>query len=173
MSEKRCLACHALLSGEAECPVCGNPDYIVPNMTEKRLQTVQSWADEHRQEKLNGLAVEIYAYSRSEKDNKVIENPPERVKICDAKMLSFENITWLAEKFARIEDENGKAMQATLTVILSKQGKEWKKKEISFMTPTFKDFWYVGAVLTEGLGVSIVVGNKKETNLRLESIALI
>lgn len=169
MSDRRCLACHTVLTGEeADCPVCGNPDYIVPNMTPDKLAKVQLWADNHRVGKLQGLEVDIYTYSHEMKDNKLVQKSVETTKVCDAKELSFEKIVWLDENFARIDTDK----ELKLTVVVKMDGKECKKQEISFKAPALQDFWHIGAQLTEGLGVCLVIGNEN-TNVKTKSIALI
>ncbi len=169
MSVRRCLACHSVLTGEeADCPVCGNPDYIVPNMTPDKLKTVQSWADSHREGKLQGLEVYIYTYSHEMKDNKLVQKSVDTTKVCDAKVLSFEKVIWLDENFARIDTDK----ELKLTAVVKKAGKEFKKQEISFKAPALQDFWHIGAQLTDGLGVCLVIGNEN-TNVKTKSIALI
>ena len=39
-------------------------------------------------------------------------------------------------------------------------GKEFKKQEFSFKAPALQDFWHIGAQLTDGLGVCLVIGNE-------------
>lgn len=169
MSEKRCFACRMPLAGDtADCPVCGYPDYIVPNMKPEMLKKMQMWADDHRKDVLNGIEVDIYAYSHEMRDNKLRQKSVDIVKICDAQELSFDDIFWLNEKFARIDTDK----ELTLTVVIKKAGTEVKKQEFSFKAPDLKDFWYIGAQLTEGLGVRLIVGNDN-TNVKMESIALI
>lgn len=169
MKEKRCYACHSLLTGNvADCPVCGFPDIIIPNMTPDRLKQVQMWADSHREEMLQNMEINIYAYSHEMKDNKLVQKSVDVVKVCDAKVLSFDNIVWLDENFARVDTEQ----ELKLTVIIEKDGKEFKKENISFKAPALKDFWHVGAQLTDGMNVSLVIGNHN-TNVKTKSIALI
>lgn len=169
MSIRKCLACRTILTGEdADCPVCGNPDYIVPNMTPNKLKTVQSWADDYREGKLQGMEVDIYTYSHEMKENKLVQKSVDITKVCDAKALSFEKIIWLDEKFARIDTDK----DLKLTAVVKKDGKEFKKQEFSFKAPALQDFWHIGAQLTDGLGVCLVIGNEN-TNVKTKSIALI
>ena len=72
------------------------------------------------------------------------------------------------ENFARIDTDK----ELTLTVVLKKGGKDFKKQEISFKAPKVQDFWHIGAQLMEGLGVCLVIGNET-TNVKTKSIALI
>ncbi len=169
MSIRKCLACHTTLTGDsADCPVCGNPDYIIPNMTAEALKKVQLWADSHREGKLQGMEVDIYTYSHEMKDNKLVQKSVDVTKVCDAVTLSFDKVVWLNENFARIDTNQ----DLKLTVVVKKDGKEWKKEEISFKAPALQDFWHIGAQMTEGLGVCLVIGNEN-TNVKTKSIALI
>lgn len=168
MSEKRCLACRSVLKGEADCPVCGNPDYIVPNMRSEQLEKMQGWADDYRRNKLNAIEINVYGYAHEMKDDKLVQKNVNLVKLCDAIELSFERITWLDQKFARIDTDE----TLELTVILTKVGKEIKKQVIPFKAPALKDFWHIGACLTEGLGVSFVIGNESN-HVETESVPLI
>lgn len=168
MSEKRCLACHSILTGEADCPVCGNPDYIVPSMNPEHLKKMQSWADDHRRSKLNAIEINVYGYSHEIQDNKLVQKSVEQVKLCDACELSFEKTFWLDQMFAPIiTDET-----LQLTVVITKVGREIKRQELPFKAPALNELWHIGAYLTEGLGVGFVIGNE-DVNVKTESVSLI
>ncbi|MDD7390552.1 MAG: hypothetical protein PUG60_13050 [Lachnospiraceae bacterium] len=157
MSEKRCLACHSILNGEADCPVCGYPDYIVPNMKPELLDKLQAWAQDHRRSRLESVTVSIYGYSHEMQDGKLSEKSISTVKVCDADALSFDKITWLDQKFAYIDTDE----ILKLVFVLSRSGGETEKRELPFHAPDLKDFWYIGAKLTEGLGVEFAIGNQE------------
>lgn len=168
MSERRCLACHAILTGDADCPVCGNPDYIVPNNNPETIQKIQRWADDYRAGKLNAVEIAVHAYAYEMQNDKLVEKSVETVPVCDAKELSFDEILWMNQKFARIESDR----QMNLTVVILKGGREIKKQDVVFKAPALKDFWYLGTYLTEGLGVGFAIGNK-DTYVKTESVSLI
>lgn len=168
MDEKRCLACHSVINGEADCPVCGYPDYIVPNMKPELLEKLQLLAEEHRKSKLDSIGISIYGYSHEMKDGKLVEKSISTIKVCDADTLSFDRITWLDQKFACIDTDE----ILKLIVVLTKAGNGIEKRELPFHAPALKDFWYIGAKLTEGLGVSLEIGNQ-ENHVVVEGGSLI
>lgn len=169
MSDRICLACHSPLTGdEADCPICGNPDYIVPDMTSDKRKKVQSWADAHREGLLAGIEVGVYTYSHEMKDGKLVQKDVITTKICDADALDFDRVFWLDEKFAQIDTDQS----LQLTVVIKKSEQIIRQQEISFLPPAQKEFWQIGAQLTAGLGVKFLIGNAG-TNVDTESIALI
>lgn len=168
MNERRCLACHAILTGDADCPVCGNPDYIISNNNPETLKKIQGWADDYRAGKLNAVEIAIHAYTYEMRNDRLEEKSVETVPICDAKALTFDEILWNNQKFARIDSDR----QMNLTVVILKGGREIKKQDVVFKAPLLNDFWQIGAYLTEGLGVGFAIGNN-ESYVKTASISLI
>ena len=178
MSTKRCLACHAVMNHD-KCSACGSAEYVLTdengslkyvrslcklNANEmnnsvlmKPLNETTSWKDEYRKSKLNGIEIHMIGYSYEYKNGKIVEKSQSLNKICNADQLSFSNIIWMKDRFARIETNN----PLKLLVSIRKDGKETHSETLLLSSPDLKDFWGLGAILTEGLGVRFVIGNDK------------
>lgn len=168
MNNKRCLVCRTVLNGDANCPVCDFPDYINLNNKPEVIRKVQELAENFREEKLKNIKISIHAYAYEMREGKLTEKSVETIPVCDAKTLSFEKIFWLEKKFAGIETER----EMNLTVVITNDEQVIIQKDVFFKAPNLDEFWYLGAGLTEGLGIEFFIGNQ-ENYVKTGSVSLI
>lgn len=168
MNKERCLACRAVLVGDANCPVCGHADYISLSTNSEVDKKVLELAENYREAKLKDIKISIYAYAYEMRDGKLVEKSTETVFVCAGTDLAFDKIYWLEKKFARIETER----EMNLTVVITKNNSVIAQQDVFFRAPKLEDFWYLGAELSEGLGVKFAIGNK-DNYVKTGSISLI
>ena len=152
----KCIVCGKDYE-KGNCPVCGFPKIEFPGDPEQGLRDMKPAIDAYRDDFLSQVSIGIIAYQWKDDNGSIVMDRSERVQIGTGKEL-LGTTKWLAEKFARIPDEEN------LQVSLSIQAKG-RSEERSVSIPNLKEaeLQELGATVDGGLNIQLLLRNSSGT----------
>ena len=148
----KCIVCGKEYE-KTECPVCKFPKVEFPGDPEKGLQAMRPAIEAYREDFLGKVSVGIIAYQWRDDNGAFAMDRKERVPIGTAKELR-ENTRWLAEKFARIPDEE--ELRVSLSVQVNDIDEERSVGIPNLMEPELQE---LGAAVDGDLNVQLLLRN--------------
>lgn len=148
----KCIVCGKDYEKD-KCPVCGFPKIEFPGDPEKGLQMMKPTIDAYRDDFLSRVSVGIMAYRWKDDNGVLAMDRVERIQIGTGKELRG-NTKWLAEKFARIPEEE--RMQVNLSIEVNGRG-----EERSVRIPNLKEaeLQELGAAVDGALNIQLLLRN--------------
>ena len=148
----KCIVCGKDYEKD-KCPVCNLPKIEFPTNPEKGLQAMKPAIDAYRDDFLSQVSIGIIVYQWKDDNGALAMDRKERVPIGTAKELR-DNTRWLAEKFARIPDEE--KLQVSLSVQVNDIDEEQSVGIPNLMEPELQE---LGAVVDDALNIQLLLRN--------------
>lgn len=148
----KCIVCGKEYEKDS-CPVCGFPKVEFPGDPEKGLQAMKPAIDAYRDDFLGQVSIGIIAYQWKDDSGMIVMDRSERLQIGTGKELR-ENTRWLAEKFARIPDEE--KLRVSLSVQVNGIGEE---RSVGIPNLTEPELQELGAVVDDALNIQLLLRN--------------
>lgn len=152
----KCIVCGKDYEKDS-CPVCQFPKIEFPGDPEKGLQAMKGAIDAYRDDFLKQVSVGVIAYQWKDDNGVIVMDRSERVQIGTGKELR-EATRWLAEKFARIPDEEG--LQVNLSIRINGKDEERSVRIPNLMEPELQE---LGAAVDEALNIQLLLRNSSRS----------
>ena len=148
----KCIVCGKEYE-KGNCPVCNFPKIEFPGDPEEGLRAMKPAIDAYRDDFLGQVSIGIIAYQWKDDNGVIVSGGSERVRIGTGKELR-EHTQWLAEKFARIPDEE--KIQVSLSVQVNGKGEE---RSVSIPNLMEAELQELGAVIDGDLNIQLLLRN--------------
>lgn len=148
----KCIVCGKEYEKD-KCPVCLFPKIEFPSDPEKGLRAMRPAIDAYRDDFLGQVSIGIVAYHWKDDDGDIVMDRNERIQIGTGKEL-LGNTKWLAEKFARIPDEE--ELQVNLSIQVNGEDEVRSVSIPNLMEPELQE---LGAVVDDALNIQLLLRN--------------
>ena len=148
----KCIVCGKEYEKD-KCPICNFPKIEFPTDPEKGLQAMKPAIDAYRDDFLSQVSIGIIAYQWKDSNGEIVMDRSERIHIGTGKELR-ENAKWLAEKFARIPDEEN--LQVSLSIQVN--GKD-EERNVSIPNLMESELQELGAAVDGALNIQLLLRN--------------
>lgn len=148
----KCIVCGKDYEKD-KCPICNFPKIEFPADPEKGLQAMRPAIDAYREDFLGQVSVGILVYQWKDSSGEIVMDRSERLQIGTGKEL-YEKTKWLAEKFARIPDEE--TLRVNLSIQVNGSGEE---RSVSIPNLMESELQELGAAIDGALNIQLLLRN--------------
>ena len=152
----KCVVCGKEYEKD-RCPVCGFPKVEFPGDPEEGLRAMRPAIEAYRDDFLSKVSIGVIVYQWKDDNGAIVLDRSERLQIGTGKEL-MGNTRWLAEKFARIPDEEG--LQVNLSIRINGKDEERSVRIPNLMEPELQE---LGAAVDEALNIQLLLRNSSRS----------